>query len=106
MEEVIYNEHGKLITDALSTLCKVPDTYGVPKEIKVNFLNNAPNKFGPFNSKAMGEPPLMYGIGAFFAVAKAMREFNNKIDIKLVAPMTHERVLMILYSEIREKVKI
>lgn len=105
VEEVIYNEHGKLITDALSTY-KVPDIYGAVKEIKVHFLENAPNKFGPFNSKAVGEPPLMYGIGAFFAVAKAMREFNNKIDIKLVAPMTHERVLMTLYSEIREKVKI
>lgn len=103
VEEVIYNEKGKLITDALSTY-KVPDIYFAPDKIEVHFLENSPNPFGPFQSKAVGEPPFMYGIGSYFAILKAMLEFKPDLEIKFHSPMTNERVLMFLYSTIREKI--
>lgn len=103
VEEVIYNENGKLITDALSTY-KVPDIYFAPDKIEVHFLEDSPNPFGPFKSKAVGEPPFMYGIGSYFAILKAMLEFKPDMEIKFHAPMTNERVLMSLYKNIKEKV--
>jgi xanthine dehydrogenase large subunit len=53
-----------------------------------------------FNSKAVGEPPLMYGIGAYFAIREAIKAFNQQDFIKFDAPFTPEKVLMNLYAEI------
>ena len=97
MEELIWNKEGKLLTDALSTY-KIPDIHFVPKEIKILFLENAPNPFGPLNSKAVGEPPFMYGIGAYFAILNAMRAFKPNLKLEFSAPLTPEKVLMSLYN--------
>ncbi|MBX3007203.1 MAG: molybdopterin-dependent oxidoreductase [Melioribacteraceae bacterium] len=97
LEEVVYDESGKLISDALSTY-KVPDINFSP-EIEIHFLENSPNPYGPFKSKAVGEPPLMYGIGAFFAIRNALKSFSPNREFNFIAPMTNERVLMALYSE-------
>ncbi|HKX84893.1 MAG TPA: molybdopterin cofactor-binding domain-containing protein, partial [Pyrinomonadaceae bacterium] len=95
MEEVVYDEDGKLRSSALSTY-KVPDIYSVPKEIVILPLETTRENLAVFNSKAVGEPPLMYGIGAYFAIRnaiKAFRECSPKID----APFTPEKVLLGLY---------
>ena len=49
-------------------------------------------------SKAVGEPPLMYGLGAYFAIQNAVKAFNPKYESKFHAPFTPERVLMGLYE--------
>jgi len=98
MEEVIYNSDGKLLTDALSTY-KIPDIHSAPKEIEIHFLENSDNPLGIFNSKAIGEPPLMYGIGTFFALQNAMKAFRPKKEFILSAPLTPEKVLLGLYKE-------
>lgn len=98
MEELIYNDDGKLLTDTLSTY-KVPNIFFAPKEIQVNFLEDAPNPFAVFNSKAIGEPPFMYGIGAYFSIMNAMKVFCKDKHFKFIAPLTNERVLLSLYSE-------
>ncbi len=98
IEEVIYNKEGKLLTDALSTY-KVPDIHFAPKEIDIEFLETIENSAGLKGSKAIGEPPLMYGIGAFFAILNAMKAFNPDKEYKLSAPITPEKVLLELYSE-------
>jgi xanthine dehydrogenase large subunit len=96
MEELLYNKEGKLMTNALSTY-KVPDIYAAPKEIAVHFLQTGKDNLAVFKSKAVGEPPLMYGIGAFFALRHAIKAFNPNAEIKFDAPMTPEKVLMNLY---------
>jgi len=96
MEEVIYNSDGKLLTDALSTY-KVPDIHSAPKEIEIHFLENSDNPLGIFNSKAIGEPPLMYGIGTFFALQNAMKSFRPEKEFQFSAPLTPEKVLLSLY---------
>lgn len=97
MEEVIYDKEGKLRSNALSTY-KVPDVYSVPKEIAIHFLETENNNLAIFNSKAVGEPPLMYGIGAYFALRNAIKSFNPSAQISFDAPMTAEKVLMTLYQ--------
>ncbi|MEO6732090.1 MAG: molybdopterin cofactor-binding domain-containing protein [Ferruginibacter sp.] len=98
IEEIVYDKEGKLRSNALSTY-KVPDIYSAPKEIKVDFLQTQQDNLAIFRSKAVGEPPLMYGIGAFFALRNAIKNFNPNLKPAFDAPMTPEKVLMNLYPE-------
>jgi xanthine dehydrogenase large subunit len=97
MEEVVYDKEGRLRSNALSTY-KVPDIYSVPKEIVIHALETQKENLGVFQSKAVGEPPLMYGIGAYFALRNAVKAFNPSVNIPYDAPMTPEKVLMGLYK--------
>ena len=99
MEEIIYNAEGKLLSNALSTY-KIPDIYAVPKILDIKFLQTDGNDMAIFKSKAVGEPPLMYGIGAYFAIRNAMLAFNPAADIAYEAPITPEKVLMGLYNHV------
>lgn len=101
MEEVIYDDAGKLRSNALSTY-KVPDIYSVPEEIAVDFLQTPHDNLAIFRSKAVGEPPLMYGIGAYFALRNAVRAFNQSGLFPFSAPMTPEKVLLALYETKKE----
>ena len=98
MEEIFYDEAGKLRSNALSTY-KIPDIYSVPKTIDITPLETSRKNLAIFNSKAVGEPPLMYGLGAYFAIREAVKAFNNEQFIKFDAPFTPEKVLMNLYAE-------
>jgi xanthine dehydrogenase large subunit len=97
MEEIIYDKEGRLRSNALSTY-KVPDIYSVPKDISLHFLETQNDNLAIFRSKAVGEPPLMYGIGAYFALRNAVKAFNPESTIGFSAPMTPEKVLMGLYD--------
>ncbi|MBK7107219.1 MAG: molybdopterin-dependent oxidoreductase [Ignavibacteriae bacterium] len=97
MEELKYSDKGKLLSNSLSTY-KVPDIYSVPKNIEIEFLENSENRFGLLKSKAIGEPPLMYGIGTFFAIYNAVKSFNPKSKLEYSSPITPEKVLLGLYS--------
>jgi xanthine dehydrogenase large subunit len=98
MEELIYNSEGKLVSGALSTY-KVPDIYSVPKEVLIHALDTPGSERAIFHSKATGEPPLMYGIGAYFAIRNAVKSFNPKAELEFSAPFTPEKVLMGLYAQ-------
>ncbi len=104
MEEVVYDESGKLRSNALSTY-KIPDIYSVPKTIEFIPLETERENLAIFNSKAVGEPPLMYGIGAYFAIRNAVRAFNSESSPAFDAPFTPEKVLMNLYSEAAKKMR-
>lgn len=98
MEEIIYNNQGKLVSNALSTY-KVPDIYSVPKELVIEQLETEGHELAILKSKAVGEPPLMYGIGAYFAIQNAVKAFNPNYKLKFDAPFTPEKVLMGLYEK-------
>lgn len=97
MEELIYNEAGVLKSSNLANY-KIPDIYSVPKEVAVHYLETTGSDLAILKSKAVGEPPLMYGVGAYFALCNAILAYNAKAKITYVAPMTAEKVLMSLYS--------
>lgn len=102
IEEVVHSTSGKLLSDSLSTY-KVPDIYYTPGEIKIDFLENHSESAAIFNSKAVGEPPLMYGIGIYFAIANAVKAFNKNAPIEFSAPFTPEKVLFVLYNSSLKK---
>lgn len=104
LEEVVYNQQGKLLSNALSTY-KIPDIYSAPKEIFIEFLETAKPNLAVLKSKAVGEPPLMYGIGAYFAVRNAILAFNPDSPIGYDAPITPEKVLMALYHKKEQPVE-
>ena len=95
MEEIIVDQQGRLKTDNLTNY-KIPDLYFAP-EIEIEFLSHEESP-AVMHSKAVGEPPLMYGIGAYFALIKAIQAFNPNWQPEFCAPMTPEKVLLALYG--------
>jgi len=98
MEELAFATDGRLLSNSLSTY-KIPDIYSVPKTIEIEALKTEGPELAILRSKAVGEPPFMYGIGAYFALVNAIRAFNPKYKIDFDAPLTPEKVLMRLYSK-------
>jgi len=98
MEELLYNKNGRLLSNALSTY-KIPDIYSVPNVVDIKSLETGGHEMAIRKSKAVGEPPLMYGIGAYFAIQNAVKSFNTNYQYTFDAPFTPEKVLMALYSK-------
>jgi xanthine dehydrogenase large subunit len=96
IEEIIYDQQGRLKTDNLTNY-KIPDLYFAP-EIEIKLLSHEESP-AVMHSKAIGEPPLMYGIGAYFALIKAIQAFNPNWQPNFNAPMTPEKVLLALYGK-------
>jgi xanthine dehydrogenase large subunit len=90
-------------SNALSTY-KIPDIYSCRKRLKFR-RSKRQRKFGDFYSKAVGEPPLMYGLGAYFAIREAVKAFNSENLPAFDAPCTPEKVLLNLYSETVKQMK-
>ena len=97
MEELAYADDGRMLSGSLATY-KVPGVYSVPDQINVSFLKTPGSAHAILKSKAVGEPPLMYGIGAYFALYNAILAFNPSARIHYHPPMTAEKVLMSLYQ--------
>jgi len=97
MEDLRYNDDGRLMSNALSTY-KIPDIYSVPSEIEIVHLETDGHPLAIRRSKAVGEPPLMYGLGAYFAIQQAVLAFNPSSSLRFDAPYTPEKVLMALYE--------
>src|SRR3989339_395415 len=89
IKELLIDSKGTNVYDSLSSY-KVPDIYFSPKTLEIKALDGRPDALALLGSKAVGEPPLMYGIGTYFAILKAMREFNPNFKLELWAPMTHQ----------------
>jgi len=96
MEEIRYDPDGRLASGTLSTY-KIPDIYSVPGEVRIEALDTAGSDRAIFKSKAVGEPPLMYGLGAYFAIQQAVAAFNPAYKFRFDAPFTPEKVLLALY---------
>jgi len=94
MEEMRYDEMGRPLTATAGTY-KIPDISSVPLDMQVKFLEDDYNDRAVKGSKAVGEPPFMYGIGAFFAIKMAAGCENASY----YAPMTPER----LFGELGKK---
>jgi len=93
VEEASWAEDGGFATDSLSTY-KIPDIHFAPRSLDVHFLEGSKNPPGLFHSKGVGEPPFLYGIGAYFAVWSAMRAFKKDLAPVFSAPLTPEKVLL------------
>ncbi len=92
LEELVWAGDGRLLSDSLATY-KVPDLHFTPKTLEVVFLEDTANPEAVLQTKAIGEPPFMYGIGAFFAIRNAIRAAGPLPADRFVAPLTNERIL-------------
>jgi xanthine dehydrogenase large subunit len=95
MEEVCH-DGGRLTSDSMTTY-KVPDVHSAP-EVETVFLEDADNPRAVLHSKAIGEPPFMYGIGVYFALLDALRQARPDRPGFFDAPMTPEKVLLFLHG--------
>ena len=97
MEELIYSKEAQLLTGTSGTY-KIPDIKSTPGIVEVHFLEDADNPKAVLSSKAIGEPPFMYGIGTYFAIFNAMNAFRPGKKIYFKSPVTPEKVLRYLYE--------
>ena len=98
LEEIRFDEKGRLLSNSLSSY-KVPDINSVPKSVKIEALESEGHKNAILKSKAVGEPPFIYGQGAYFAIEDAIKAFNPNFKSDFAAPITHEKVLMGLFQK-------
>lgn len=102
MEELVYADDGRLLSDSLATY-KIPDLHFTPTTLDVVFLEDAANPAAVLQTKAIGEPPFMYGIGAFFAIRNAIHAGRPPAVDRFVAPLTNERILGMLDGKREER---
>jgi xanthine dehydrogenase large subunit len=93
-EEIRHDTAGRLVTDSLATY-KIPDLDSAP-EVGVTLLQR--ESPGLLGSKAVGEPPLVYGLGALFAIRAAIESVRPDLSTDVVAPMTPERIFTLLHG--------
>lgn len=91
MEELVWDDTGRLRTHAPATY-KIPACADRPDTFNVA-LWDAPNPAQTiYRSKAVGEPPFMLGMSAFFALSDAVSQCGPHYP-DLQAPATPEEVL-------------
>ena len=107
LEELVFTDEGRLTSSALSTY-KAPDAEFMPETMELKLLENVDNPGGPLGSKAVGEPPFMYGIAAFFAIRKAIQAFSDTDEAgkEIRCPITAERVLLDLYPNFDKTLEV
>ena len=94
MEECIWDKKGKFLTHGPSTY-KIPVAGDIPEHFKVTLFDGSNLKPTPFNSKAVGEPPLMLALSTFFALRDAVSaSADHKTVVHMSAPATPEKILM------------
>jgi len=94
MEECIWDKKGKLLTHGPSTY-KIPVAGDVPEHFKVSLFDGQNVKPTPYRSKAVGEPPLMLALSAYFALRDAAAATAGTGQVlSMDAPATPERILL------------
>jgi len=93
-EECIWDKKGKFLTHGPSTY-KIPVAGDIPEHFNVTLFDGSNLKPTPFNSKAVGEPPLMLALSTFFALRDAVSaSADHKSVVHMSAPATPEKILM------------
>jgi xanthine dehydrogenase large subunit len=94
MEELVWNNKGKLMTNGPASY-KIPAVADMPLDLRVKLVENRKNPEDTvFHSKAVGEPPFMLGIAAWCAIKDAVASLGDyRHQPKIDAPATPERVL-------------
>ncbi len=95
IEELLFEEGGQIITGGSSTY-KVPDIKFIPDEINVEMMQDLQNPYAVLGSKAVGEPPFMYGIGGYFAVNNCLLSAKPELQPDFDCPITPEKIIISL----------
>lgn len=91
-EELVWNQEGHLASNSAATY-KIPTSMDVP-ELTVELFDQPNSEATIYNSKAVGEPPLMHGISVWCALRDAAASIADyRFNPPLDTPATPERVL-------------
>jgi xanthine dehydrogenase large subunit len=98
MEELWWNQAGKLMTSAPSTY-KIPAVNDCPADFRVRLFKNTNDEDTILRSKAVGEPPLLLPFSVFFAIRDAVASVADyRVNPPLNAPATAEEILKAVES--------
>lgn len=85
---------GRQLANTLSTY-KVPSYSDAPDKFEIDLYPSRNEHASIFGSKGIGEPPLLYGLAAYFAIKNALEAINNyKFESLLKNPATPEMVVL------------
>ncbi len=94
LEDLRYTPDGRLLNSSPDTY-KIPAYTDAPAEFNVKLLKGFPQPGTIHHSKAIGEPPFMYGIAPWLAVKDILAElteFEKEPDLEL--PATNDRIVL------------
>ncbi len=95
LEQLRYAPDGRVLTGV--NAYKIPDLKFCPPHFNVELLANSNNPYAVSNSKAVGEPPFVHGLGAYFALVDALYAVRQDKPLPPL-PLTPERVLLYLHG--------
>lgn len=95
LEQIRYGADGRVLTGV--NAYKVPDIKFCPKRFNIRLLSDASNPYAVCNTKAIGEPPFVHGLGAYLAVADALNAARPGRQIPSL-PLTPEKAFMHLHG--------
>ncbi len=94
MEEVKYNSKGESMANTPSTY-KIPTMSDVCSNFVVKQVNKERSQASVLGSKAVGEPPFLYGLAGWFSIMNALSFVTKSPEkIELNMPATPEAVLL------------
>ena len=103
-EDLKYAEKGNLLNHSPDTY-KIPTIQDIPKEFRVDILENVPNPNTIKQSKAVGEPPFMLALSVWLAIKDAISAVgNHEFEPEFSLPATNEVILHSI-EDIRNKME-
>lgn len=91
LEQLITDNKGRLLTDSLDNY-KIPGIYDIPDNYHIALYQGNPEPLNIQNSRAIGEPPLIYGLSVWLALQDAR-------GTSLPIPATKEMLIKPMYNE-------
>ncbi|MDD3563045.1 MAG: molybdopterin-dependent oxidoreductase, partial [Candidatus Cloacimonetes bacterium] len=93
MEELVIDTKGRYLSANPSTY-KIPGVRDLPRDLRVTLQPSKSAQASILGSKAVGEPPFMYGMAVFFALQNAIQ--SVKPEAELSFPATPEAIIRAL----------
>lgn len=90
MEELVYDPQGALLSCSPATY-KIPTIGDIPRDLVVEFMESQAHDRNVQRSKAIGEPPFIYGEAVYFAICDALSSLGSYPNLSI--PATPEQVL-------------
>ncbi|MDB4303564.1 xanthine dehydrogenase molybdopterin binding subunit [Desulfosarcina sp.] len=92
-EDLKYDIKGNLLNHSPDTY-KIPTMHDIPKDFRVELLQNVPNPNTIKQSKAVGEPPFMLALSVWLAIKDAISAVGeHSIEPEFSLPATNEVIL-------------
>ncbi|MDD4686487.1 MAG: molybdopterin-dependent oxidoreductase [Candidatus Cloacimonadaceae bacterium] len=89
MEELVIDSQGRYLSANPSTY-KIPGIRDLPEMLDLRLIASESKEASVFGSKAVGEPPFIYGMAVYFALQDAIRSVKTKVELRF--PATPEAI--------------